>query len=173
MVINQYVSNVKANIFKYPKLKQELKSGPKKGTGLVTTAYGGNLFSLLGFDGDYKPIKELKEVLKNSIRLKINNVRIKKVNKGILFEIPVESPTLEAVGEQLTELEWTSRSWTSLIENGIPWFSHYLFKKEGIDKSRSGTAIEVKGTIEEGRDSTFSGIPYLSKLLKGFRDSLK
>jgi len=157
---------------------QELEGGENGGIGLVETAHGGNLFSLLGFNAGNHPAENLRKILESNILLKSNLAKAKKTKNRVLFEVPVEIPTMETIGKKASAKNslsrWTTKSWIDLVENGIPWFAHYLFKDgKKINKSASGTAIEVKAEIEQGRTTPFNGIPYISQILRDFKNSFK
>jgi hypothetical protein len=161
-------------------ITQEILEGPGASSEYVSTRAGGNLFSLIGFENGEEPTEELREILEQSITLQIQDTRRKKTSTGIAWEVPVNIPSLSEIDKKTASrnpLEWTSRGWTYLIEKGIPWFAHYLFddiqKRRTLKNSRSGTAIQVKGTISEGRESSFQGIPYLSELIRNFQKSIK
>lgn len=153
---------------------QEIEGGPSADSKFVKTIAGGNLFSLLGFNGGENPTAELRKVIKEKVNLKIESVTRKNTKNGILWEIPVEMPTLGEIEKEAASrnpLDWTSRGWTYLIEHGIPWFAHYLFRERGFKTSKSGTAIEVKGTISQGRTS-IHGTPYISEIMRKFQDAI-
>lgn len=155
---------------------QDLEGGPSGDSELVTTIGGGNLYSLLGFRSGQNPISNLRKILNSTIKLDFTGIRKTKIKNGIEIQVPVLLPTMDQLNQRvasINKLPWTSRGWIYLVENGIPWFAHYLFRQRGFKQSYSGKAIEVKGTISEGRDSTFSGIPYISELFNDFKKNIK
>lgn len=155
----------------------EIQNGPDASSEFVSTAAGGNLFSLIGFDAGDDPTEALREFLEEGITLEIGDYRKRVNNRGITWEVPVVIVTQEEIAEEVSSanpLEWTSKGWTMLIEKGIPWFAHYLFDNTRTFKnSHSGTAIQVKSSISEGRTTPFKGIPYISEILKKFKNSIK
>lgn len=157
---------------------QEIEDGPDAESSYVSTAAGGNLFSLLGFNSSENPTDDLRKIIQDNIVLQIQNAKKITTTNGITWETPVRLPTLDDVNELVadkTPLDWSpARAWTTLIEKGIPWFAHYLFDNERpLTGSRSETAIQIKGTIKEGRSSSVPGIKYISELLSNFKKSLK
>lgn len=164
--------------FEDDQVTQEIEAGPEAMSWLVKTEAGGNLFSLLGFEQGSQPIQNLREILEN-ISLGIQYTRKFNTPDGIGFETPVNCPSVSELNNRVAskdELEWSNKAWTALVEQGVPWFAYYLYDDEREDgfngKSRSGTAIQVKTKkMSAGRASSMPGIPYMSKLLKDFRDS--
>jgi hypothetical protein len=110
---------------------QEIAAGPEASSSFVSTIAGGNLFSLLGFYGGQDPTADLRNILKDSIHIGIQYTSKKNTPQGITWNTPVYLPTMDDIDAQVkheTPLAWSpSRAWTTLIEKGIPWFSHYLF----------------------------------------------
>lgn len=158
-------------------ITQEIQNGPEASSEFVKTVAGGNLFSLIGFSDGDEPTEELRKIIEQSVTLQLQSPRKSKTKNGILWEVPVLTPTMDELNEKVASrspLDWTSRAWTSLIQRGIPWFAHYLFDdKRSLKASRSGTAIQVKGTISEGRSGSFNGIPYINELIRKFQESIK
>lgn len=175
IIVKQFEEDKKELIkaFDSDPVTKELKRGEGSSSSIIKTSKGGNLFSLLGFEGGsgLDVVNGLKEILiKNITNTK---VKTEKIGKKIYYMMEARIITTEGIS-QLTKnsLHWTSRSFIDLIENGISNFSKYLFDKSGrLEKySVSGTAIQAKKNV---RDGQFSGIPYISKILANFKNSLR
>ncbi len=165
--------------FDNDEVTKSIENGPKENDGIVNTVKGGNLYSLIGFNSGSNPVSALRKILFNRFKLR-GNLTTRLVGNKIIVERTTESPTLVNVEEETSGKygvgDWTSKSWVRLIEDGIPWFRYYLFGEKYEKWSRSGTAIQAKN--EEGepitvRNESFAGIPYLSKLLRNFRNRIR
>lgn len=150
---------------------QEIEEGP---TALSSYIPGGNLFSLLGFYKEQKPVQALRDYLKRTI--KVGDTRPgKRTGETITFETPVEMPTLGDIDQHLSgdpqsKLDWDERSFTQLIRRGISGLPYYLFSLvRDFSKvpSRSGTAIQTKGSAL--RSGSVGPIKYVDELLARFR----
>jgi len=172
--------NIFLEDFNSDQVTQSIEGGPIGSDGIVNTAKGGNLYSLIGFNSGSNPITALRKILFNKIKLR-NNFRSKLVGSKVVIERTVEIPSLKEIESETSGKygvgDWTNKSWVRLIEDGIPWFRYYLFGGFGSPPSRSGTGIQAKkrGSDEPQavRNESFSGIPYLSRLLKNFRDRIR
>lgn len=139
---------------------QEIAEGPDAFSRIPSVAASeGNLFSFLGFFAEQKPIIALRKYLKD-------NVKLGQTRRGTLsgdrmtFSTPVELPTADEVDMAMatdpqSSLEWTNRSFTSLLANGIPGLPKYLFdltraNKGSFAASRSGPAIQTKNNLRSG-----------------------
>lgn len=161
---------------------EEIAGGPEADSKYIFTAAtedhntGGNLYSFLGFSSYEDPTKQLRNIVYNSVKLDLASIRKTDTDKGFLFEAQVKIDNIDTINTKVaraTPLDWTSKAWTALLEQGIPWFSHYLFDNtRPIKSSRSGTAIQVKGNIRQGRANSVPGIKYVSKIIQAFKDSL-
>jgi hypothetical protein len=151
---------------------KELKAGPNARSRIpAIAATGGNLFSLLGFYAEQDPIGALRKYLKASVTLGKTR-RGKLVGTKMVYETPVEIPTVEDIdtfvtSDPQTNLEWTDRPFTNAIANGISGLPKYLFDKiransGGLAASRSGPAVQTKNTLRSG---STPGIPYISDVL--------
>lgn len=154
---------------------QEIENGPSAySSDSEISSTGGNLFSLLGFFKEQRPITFLRQYLKRTIRL--GNVRPgKSQGDHLLYETPVEMPTLGDIDNYTatdpeTRLEWDGRGFTQLIRNGITGLPRYLFslvKDFSRIPSRSGPAIQVKNSpIHQG---SVGPIKYVDELLANLR----
>lgn len=154
---------------------QEIEAGPHADSSFISTNNGGNLFSLLGFYQEQRPIPELRDYLDEHIKLDTNQKKITVQGERILVETPVSIPTVAEVdaamaANQETHLEWTDRPFTSLISKGITGFGHYV---AGMfdPPSRSGGGYEVKK--DQGRSSSLRPIPYVGALLKDLKSIIR
>lgn len=139
---------------------QELEAGPEALSSVLSiAATGGNLFSLLGFFKEQRPVTALRSYLTKSV--KVGETRRGKLQGDrIVFETPVTVPTQEDVDAAMaandqTVLEWTDRPFTSLIARGITGLPSYLFNltknnKESFAASRSGPAVETTQPVRTG-----------------------
>lgn len=139
---------------------QELEAGPDALSSVPSiAATGGNLFSLLGFFKEQRPVTALRTYLKKSV--KVGETRRGKIQGyRIVFETPVTVPTQEDVDAAMaanpdTVLEWTDRPFTSLIARGITGLPSYLFNltksnKGSFASSRSGPAVQASRPVRTG-----------------------
>lgn len=153
---------------------RELEDGPDASSRIIP---GGNLFSLLGFYATQNPAKALRQYLDERIILKRRTQKAKLRGNNLIFQFPVEIPTLDEVNSAVasdpqSKLEWTGRSFTDMIMNGIPGIPNYLFRifpSLGSPPSRSGTAIQTKNKVGSG---SFRGVKYINELLRVFKASI-
>lgn len=172
--------NVLLQEFNNDEVTKSIESGPSGNDGIVNTKKGGNLYSLIGFNARQNPIAALREILFGKIKLR-NNFSAKVVGGKVVVERTVEMPSLKEIENETSGKygvgEWTNKSWIKLIEDGVPWFRYYLFGEKYSKWSRSGTAIQAKnretGEPVQVRNESFSGIPYLSKLLRNFKNRIR
>ncbi len=157
---------------------QSIRNGPNGDDGIVNTAKGGNLYSLIGFKGNSNPIAALRKILFNRFRLR-GKLTTRLTGNKIIVERTTESPSLIEIDKETSGKygvgDWTNKSWVRLIEDGIPWFRAYLYGN--FSKwSRSGSAIEAKdkeGGLVTVRNESFGPIPYLSVILRNFRERIR
>lgn len=153
----------------------EIEDGPEALNTTETMGGYGNLFSLIGFDKGSKPIEPIRKILKD-ITLDPNTPIIEEQANKILFKFRLkDAPTVEDI-EEVTPYPnvWSVGSWLKDLEGkGIANLRFYIFKRYFGSNSRSSTGIQktTPGTVR-GQES-FKPIPYLSKLLKDFYNSLK
>ncbi len=149
---------------------QEIEGGPEAFSRIPALAgSGGNLFSLLGFYADQKPVEALREYLKdNTVLYKTGAGRV--VGNKVIFETDVLAPTEEEVNAAMAQspeasLEWTGRAFTDLLARGVTGLPSYLFdltRDFSRIPSRSGPAIQSKGNLRSGN---VGQIPYVRRLL--------
>lgn len=151
---------------------KEIEAGPSAFSRIPSiAATGGNLFSLIGFYKEQNPITVLRSYLKKSVKIGETRRGVLKGNK-MVFSTPVEIPTQEEINiamasDPQASLEWTDRSFTGLLANGITGLPKYLYNlaksnRGGFAASRSGPAIQTKNTLRNGSTGP---IPYVSDVL--------
>jgi hypothetical protein len=163
--------------FEEHKVTQELEAGAEATSSFLKV---GNLFSLLGFYADEKPVDQLREILNKDIYLD-------KSTKMVIHQDTIEiqkqvwMPSQEDIREKTSSVgvsKWTDRSWLDMIERGIPglpWFlsnlnwQHPKRQRPNFKTSRSGTGLEVATNL--GRGAT-GPIKYISELMRKFRESI-
>jgi hypothetical protein len=117
---------------------------------------GGSLFSFIGFDSGDKPTNALRALLISSLKVKF----VKSSQSLIEIVFNIDIPSMSEI-EALTPMPWApGRSWAKEIETGISGLGQYLVKDS--EASRSGKAIQVKGTV---RSSDMSGTPYMTQII--------
>jgi len=123
------------------KITEEIMAGPHASniSGTLATLSGldyGNLFSFIGFEQGSNPIDVIVEILQST-----ELVYVKSIPRYIEFEIHM--PTAQMIFNA-TPMPWADgRSWAQGIEQGISGLGLYIYKSEGVQKSRSGTAIQT------------------------------
>lgn len=138
---------------------QEIQAGPEAKNISKTLNGKGNLFSFIGFNETDSPIDDLREILTTNFSIKRNKVSSRTVSYRIKY------PTLEKI-KAITSMPWEAgKSWVKGIETGISGLSFYLYKR--FKASRSGAAIQAQNEIKPG---AFKNIPYLSQMIKKFKD---
>jgi len=154
-------------------ITQELEAG-SKGTNISDTLPGtkddANLFSFIGFNQGDKPTDQVRQILTNQITLEQKPFS-KQQQKGVLFQFPVNIPTLKDIYSQ-TPMPWEKgRSWIKGIERGISGLGYFL---SGLfaspDPSRSGGGIQSDFKIRKG---SFTPTKYLSEILNNLKEKLK
>jgi hypothetical protein len=153
-------------------VSQEIGAGPEAYSQVQALASaGGNLFSLLGFYAEQKPIDALRGYLSDNIVLYKTGAG-KVAGKTVTFETQVLAPSEEDVnsfaannGETQVGDNWSGRSFTEMLANGVGGLPNYLFDlTRDFSKipSRSGPAIQAKNPI---RNTNVPRIPYVRRLL--------
>lgn len=121
----------------------------------------GTLFGFLGFDKGEDPVRELRELLERSC--KIRPLKSKGTTKTYLALIPSKDEIYSS-----TPLRWaTGRSWVKAIEFGISGLGNYL--EVDSPQSRSGEGIQSKTSNTGGR---FRNSTYISSILNTFKKKL-
>lgn len=152
---------------------EEISGGPEAYSQIgEVAAAGGNLFSLLGFYAEQKPIDVLREYLHDNIVLYKTGAG-KVVGDRVIFETEVIAPTESEVNSAMAANpdsqvgdEWTGRAFTDLLARGVTGLPNYLFdltRDFTHIPSRSGPAVQTKG--KQIRDANVRPIPYIERLL--------
>lgn len=139
---------------------REIDSGPKA-SNISKTLSRGNLFSFIGFNAGDNPTEIIRRSLHNT------RLVVSKGSRGA-FNFDFSLPSMEELFD-LTPLPWaTGRSWLKGIEQGMSGLGRYLYS-ENLPTSRSGTAIQIKGSTG-GR---FKNTSYMSSILRSARRKLE
>ena len=146
---------------KHP-VTQEIEGGASSSNISKTLGGVGNLFTYIGFSAGDDPIRRLREVLEfYQIRYTVGKRFV-----TATFELPTKQEIFAA-----TPMPWaTGRSWARGIERGISGLGKYLVKDTRDARSRSGTAIQTKSKVRNGK---FSNTSYLSMLLNNYYKDIK
>lgn len=169
--LNSRVLTAKNNLieeFDTHPVTQEILAGPDVQPSTILPFGYGNLFSFLGFEKESSPVQQVRLLLE-----KIHLIKKPAVGKTYLG-FKLITPSNEDV-EKESPMAWESgRSWIHAITYGIGTFSHYVFSTMSgrYKKSRSGTAIQVKGYIPS-RGEYLTGTSYLFGMLGRFRRKFK
>lgn len=145
----------------------ELRAGPGakniSGT-LYGSASNGNLFTFIGFEKGYDPIRPILNILEQS---KITQIGLSKKTIGVKYRMHIPSP--DDIFE-VTPMPWAAgRSWAKGIEQGISGLGRFLPKN---NEGRSGGGIQIKNTKTKGLSIKFKNTPYISQILNNFRNNL-
>tara|TARA_R100000152_G_C6769467_1_gene195306 strand:+ start:519 stop:1100 length:582 start_codon:yes stop_codon:yes gene_type:complete len=144
-------------------ITQEIMAGPS-GVNISGTLGGvSNLFAFIGFNEGEDPIAPILLILEN-INMQYNR-EIKRGKPGVMFKVNL--PTAEDIFA-VTPLPWaTGRSWAEGIERGLSGLGYLLRKNKG----RSGAAVQSR--VRKVRNGKFRNSPYISSLLKKYRQRFK
>lgn len=155
-------------------ITQALQKGPDGEDGIVDN---GNLCSLLGIEKgqEKQAVKDLKKFLKDNVILNKSAKKSKRTSDGkVVFQIPVEAPTMEEIDKNSQGYgveEWSDKSFVKLIEDGIPNFSRYLFFDKQKKNSRSRYAYQSK--YGETRHGGGPGpIKWISEILSDLKSKI-
>ena len=142
----------------------EIKAGPNASNSSGLTGGYGNLFSFIGFDSNSNPTAAIREILDRKIVYKV-----KALNVSGKFEISITVPSLEEIFS-VSPIPWADGlSWVQGIEKGISNIGSYVYSNKELVGSRSGSGLQVK----KGVGNQFKTTPYISKIIKDFKNSLK
>lgn len=158
------------NSFRNHPVTKEIEAGPSSGNSSGTLGGYGNLSSFIGFAAGANPIQTVLAALQDGIEMEKRGQE-KRAGKFVEFLFKIRLPSMSVLSA-LTPMPWESgRSWLYGIEKGISGFSSYMYSKTaGGDRGRSGSAIQSRNPIRGGG---FRNIPYMSQILKGFKENLK
>ncbi len=154
-------------------VSEEISGGPEAFSQISELASaGGNLFSLLGFYAEQKPIAELRDYLEHNVVLYKTSAGKVHGNK-ITFETDVLAPTEEEINAAMAQNpeakvgdDWSGRAFTDMLDRGPTGLPNYLFdltRDFSRIPSRSGPAIQTKGKAL--RNANVRPIPYVKRLL--------
>lgn len=144
----------------------ELNNGENSKTNTSNTLnFSGNLYSFIGFEKGFDPIKPILDIFLN-INVKLNTVGNK------LYISVYGFPTPQKIWD-VTPMPWQEgRSWAKGIEEGISGLNYYLFSySKNFQTSRSGPAIQSKKQIL--RNARFERKKYISSLLNKYKNLFK
>ena len=144
-------------------ITQEIMAGPS-GVNISGTLDGvSNLFAFIGFNEGEDPIAPILIILEN-VDMQYNR-EIRRGKPGLMFKDNL--PTAEDIFA-VTPLPWaTGRSWAEGIERGLSGLGYLLRKNKG----RSGAAVQSR--VRKVRGGKFRNSPYISSLLKKYRQRFK
>jgi hypothetical protein len=144
----------------------ELNNGPSSKVNTSGTLnYSGNLYSFIGFEKGYDPIRPILDIFLNI------DVRLITIGNKLYVSI-YGFPTPQKIWDT-TPMPWQEgRSWAKGIEEGISGLNYYLFSySKNFPTSRSGSAIQSKKQIlKNGR---FERKKYISSLLNKYKNLFK
>jgi len=141
----------------------------------------GSLFSYLGFPEGSNPTDKLRNFLIQNIQMEDEPIFDDRKNT-FTYKFPVNIPTKEEIDEVAgTPDEYSSKSWTRIIEEGIGGGAamvHYIFAVgENIAQrfkevgSRSGWGLQTEKMVSRG--GTFTPVKYISEIIKNFKARFK
>ena len=144
-------------------ITQEIMAGPS-GVNISGTLNGvSNLFAFIGFNEGEDPIAPILLILEN-VDMQYNR-ELRRGKPGVMFKVNL--PTAEDIFA-VTPLPWaTGRSWAEGIERGLSGLGYLLRKNKG----RSGAAVQSR--VKKVRGGKFRNSPYISSLLKKYRQRFK
>lgn len=144
-------------------ITQEIMAGPS-GVNISGTLDGvSNLFAFIGFNEGEDPIAPILLILEN-VDMQYNR-ELRRGKPGLMFKVNL--PTAEDIFA-VTPLPWaTGRSWAEGIERGLSGLGYLLRKNKG----RSGAAVQSR--VRKVRGGKFRNSPYISSLLKKYRQRFK
>ena len=144
-------------------ITQEIMAVPS-GVNISGTLDGvSNLFAFIGFNEGEDPIAPILIILEN-VDMQYNR-EIRRGKPGLMFKVNL--PTAEDIFA-VTPLPWaTGRSWAEGIERGLSGLGYLLRKNKG----RSGAAVQSR--VRKVRGGKFRNSPYISSLLKKYRQRFK
>lgn len=126
----------------------------------------GNLFSFIGFESGSNPTEEVREIIKNDIKVG-RGINLKQKGNGLEFITPLIIPS-ESEIESRTPLPFEeTKSWLFGIEDGISGLGSFIAK---IGKGRSLGGVQSPREI---RTSDFKPVSYFRSMLNKFKRKLK
>ncbi len=147
----------------------ELEAGPSYSSKNISgTLEGyGNLFSFLGFDSGDRPTERVRDILiQETTYISTPTFR----NNRWIFKVNYPSRS-QIVSETDGDLgRWNDGSWIDLVEKGAPGIIFYLNLKKSNASSASNYGFQTPWEIND--DLSFSPKPYLTEILRKFRDRI-
>lgn len=140
----------------------------------------GNVASVLGiYEGDGAAlISALRSYVESPSTFRINGLNFGFKNlgsKGVVYIFGVIAPSIkdfyEATPAQSGTVQWSKKSWTQLLEEGVPYYGGMVYSKtlfSNKSSSRSKQAIQKKN----GGSSPAEGVPYVREIRRAFFDRL-
>jgi hypothetical protein len=130
----------------------------------------GEIFAFLGFFEDEEPTEQVREFIENNIEL-TGDVKLFPRGDKIVVQQTVKTPSLGSAYEQASESdgvgEWTSKPWLRMIEEGIPFFSKFIFGNfSNVEVSRSRKGLQNENL---NRGGSYGKRKYLSQIFANLR----
>ena len=132
----------------------------------------GDLFGFIGFGAEENPTDEVREVLERNIIAR-DEISLSIRGDKIIISKTIETPSIDSISKECHSegvSEWTDKPWLKILEDGIPFFSHYLrgsrAKNGEFPNSRSGVGIQAKNVV---RSESYGPRRYISQILANLR----
>jgi|TARA_B110001454_G_scaffold202380_2_gene209447 hypothetical protein len=136
-------------------ITMEIEAGPLAANISGTLSGKGNLFSFIGFEKGSRPVEVIRRLI-----IKSYVSAGAPVGRYLYFNFFL--PDMEEIYAN-TQMPWaTGRSWARGIETGMSGLGQYAYSRQGIGKSRSGTAIQTQNVIS-GAD--YTPTRYMTKII--------
>lgn len=150
----------------HPVTQELLQNPSQEGSALVSH---GSLSSFIGFEDASLEVGKLREFIREKTQLgSVNDVTIRETRNSVNLEFPVFYPSKQEIDEVTpTPDNWSSKSWTSLISEGIGNAANYVFRSLGLPNSRSGFGLQIKSPRKKG--GSFRPMPYINEILQNFK----
>lgn len=145
-------------------ITREIQGGASAYNQSSTMGGYGNLFTFLGFRSGSTPVDVIEAIFSQKMKFQVRSL-----SATGRFRITLQIPDVQTVFKK-TPLPWAKGlSWAEGIETGISNLGHYLYTKKDKSHSRSKRGLQTKA--DKGR--SFTPQPYVSGLIKDFKDKLK
>ena len=153
--------------FDQHEVTKELEQGT---SGMNSSLLGGqgNFFGFLGFHEGDQPVKIIRGILEDHIKIRNTKGKLKKVSgTSFQWEFDIDIPSKAEI-YAVTPMAWSTRSWVKGVERGITNYAKTVFRDS--ERSRSGIALQSRQNIGF---ITFRPTPYITALLDKLRKQLK
>jgi len=153
--------------FDQHEVTKELEQGT---SGMNSSLLGGqgNFFGFLGFHEGDQPVKIIRGILEDHIKIRNTKGKLKKVSgTSFQWEFDIDIPSKAEI-YAVTPMAWSTRSWVKGVERGITNYAKTVFLDS--ERSRSGIALQSKQNIGF---ITFKRTPYITALLDKLRKQLR